>query len=91
LDGLLSSNLNYTASSTGPTSWPPNLFTPSSSAGLSTGQTGSQNQSAAQLGSNAGGLFSGMQMGVSLTPPNNNQTTVCSLGWYYLHPATSIS
>ena len=32
------------------------------------GRTGSQNPSAAQLGSNAGGLFSGMQMGSSLAP-----------------------
>jgi len=89
LDGLLSSNQNRFASSTGPTSWSPNLLTPSSSAGLSTGQTGSQNPSAAQLGSNAGGLFSGMQMGSSLAP--TYQTTALMGGTTSFQQQTSAS
>jgi len=80
LDGLLSSNQNRfaTCSSTGPTSWSSNLLTPSSSAGLTTGQTGSQNPSAAQPGSNAGGLFSRVQMGISFAP--TYQTTALTGG-----------
>ena len=88
-DRLLSSNRSFSASSTGATSWSSNLLTPSISAGLTTGQTGSQNPSAAQLSSNAGGLFSGMQMGSSLAP--TYQTTALIGGTTSIHAATSIS
>jgi len=89
LDGLLSSNQNCFASSTSPTSWSSNLLTPSSSAGLTTGQAGFQNPGAAQLGSNAGGLFSGMQMGSSLVP--TYQTTALMGGTTSIQQQTSAS